>query len=129
MDLDQVFQEMGRIADRLAALPVEAFAERLELRQRQEQLRLTASDLSARAPVDRHALQAELEHLLGRWDALQKERIDVVAQSGGGSQGGDAFSGAHAVRVNLQIDAARGRDQIESRIAEIRRLLDSKPKT
>jgi hypothetical protein len=129
VDIDQVLQEMGANADRLASLAEDAFDERLELRQRQEQLRLIASDLSARAPVDRHALQAELDHLLGRWDALQKERIDVVAQSGGGSQGGDAFSGAHAVRVNLQIDAARGRDQIESRIAEIRRLLDSKPKT
>ena len=124
-----MIQEMGRIADRLASLPESAFEERLELRQRQDQLRATALELGESAPVDSKALQVELDHLLRRWDALQKERIDVVAQSGGGSQGGDAFSGAHAVRVNRQIDAARGRDQIESRIAEIRRLLDTKPET
>lgn len=123
MDLDQVLSEMGVIMDRLGSLPDDAFEERFQLRQRQKQLRALAAELGEATPPDRSSLEAELEHLLHRWDGIQKERIDVVAQSGGGSQGGDAFSGAHAVRVNQQIDAARGRNEIESRIAEIRRLL------
>jgi hypothetical protein len=35
-------------------------------------------------------------------------------------------SGAHAVRVNQQIDAAMGRREVEDAIADIRRLLEEK---
>ena len=124
MDINNVLAEMGEIMDQLASLPDDAFGERHRLRQRQKELRSIAADLREGTPVDRQSLQSELEQLLERWDALQKERIDVVMQSGGGSQGGDAFSGAHAAQVNRQIDAARGRAELEARIGEIRRLLD-----
>lgn len=125
-DLDGIVAEMGRVMDRLAGLPDDAFEERHLLKEQQKSLRERAAIARIGAAIDRPALEAELEHLLTRWDALQKNRIDVVLQSGGGSQGGDAFSGAHAVRVNRQIDAAMGRQQIEDRIADIRRLLEEK---
>lgn len=125
-DLDGILAEMGRVMDRLAALPDDAFEDRHQLKEEQKRLRERAATARIGAAIDRPSLEAELAHLLTRWDALQKNRIDVVLQSGGGSQGGDAFSGAHAVRVNQQIDAAMGRQEIEDRIADIRRLLEEK---
>ncbi len=122
-ELDRLLAEMGRVADDLAALPDDDFEGRYRLRQEQERLRARAKELRDAAPIDRASLQAELEALTARWDSVQGQRIDVVMQSGGGSQGGDAFSGAFAVRMNREIDAALGRDEIEARIKEIRRLL------
>jgi hypothetical protein len=124
-ELDQVLADMGRVLDDLGALGDDAFERRLQLLQEQKRLRVRAAELRATAPINREALEAELEGLLDRWDGIQDQRIDVVMQSGGGSQGGDAFSGAHAVRMNQEIDRALGREQIESRIAEIRRLLEA----
>lgn len=124
-ELDQVLAEMGRVMDELAALEDDAFDQRFRLLQEQKRLRVRAAELREGAPVNREALEAELASLVDRWDAIQEQRIDVVLQSGGGSQGGDAFSGAYAVRMNQEIDQALGRDRIESRIAEIRRLLGS----
>jgi hypothetical protein len=125
-ELDGILAEMGRVMDTLSALPEDALDERLRLQQEQKRLRAEAAQAREGVTVDRESLEAELEGLLERWDALQKQRIDVVMQSGGGSQGGDAFSGAHAVKLNQQIDAAHGRAGVESRIAEIRRLLEEK---
>ena len=115
---------MGRVMDALSALPEDALDDRLRLQQEQKHLRAEAARAREGVAVDRKSLEAELEGLLERWDGLQKQRIDVVMQSGGGSQGGDAFSGAHAVKLNQQIDASHGRAGVESRIAEIRRLLE-----
>lgn len=124
-ELDQILAEMGRVMDDLGALADDAFEERLQLLQEQKRLRVRAAEVRAGAPINREALEAELAGLLDRWDGIQDQRIDVVMQSGGGSHGGDAFSGAHAVRMNQEIDRALGRDQIELRIAEIRRLLET----
>ena len=123
-ELDQILADMGRVMDDLEALADDAFDERLRLLQEQKRLRVRAAEVRAAAPINRAALEAELAGLLDRWDGIQDQRIDVVMQSGGGSQGGDAFSGAHAVRMNQEIDQALGREQIELRIAEIRRLLE-----
>ncbi|NNC40041.1 MAG: hypothetical protein HKN95_05035 [Acidimicrobiia bacterium] len=123
-ELDQILADMGRVMDDLGALADDAFDERLRLLQEQKRLRVRAAEVRAAAPINRAALEAELAGLLDRWDGIQDQRIDVVMQSGGGSQGGDAFSGAHAVRMNQEIDQALGREQIELRIAEIRRLLE-----
>jgi hypothetical protein len=122
-DLNALLAEMGRVLDQLAALPDDAFDDRMRLQSEQERLRAALAILGERATVDRPSLEAELEGLLARWDALQSQRIDVVMQSGGGSFGGDAFSGAQAVELNRKIDASHGREAIEVRIAEIRQLL------
>lgn len=122
-NLDRVLARMGELLDRLAALPEDAFEERRAISEEQERLRGQAARIRESAPVDREALTAELESLVERWDAIQDQRIDVVMQSGGGSQGGDAFSGVYAMKLNKQIDVAQGRHEIEARIKEIRRLL------
>ena len=122
--LSGILAKMGELMDRIAALPDDAYEERLQLQEEQKRLRAEAARLRERAPVDRQSLEAELEGLLARWDGLQSQRIDVVMQSGGGSQGGDAFSGAHAMNLNRQIDEAHGRRAVEDRIAEIRRQLE-----
>jgi len=68
--------------------------------------------------------RAELAELTSEWDRVASERIDVVKQSGGGSQGGDFGFAADAMRINRAIDADRGRAVIESRIKELRNLLE-----
>lgn len=126
-NLDGVLARMGELLDRLAALPEDALEERQEISEEQERLRGHAAQIRESAPVDRRSLTAELGALVERWDALQDQRIDVVMQSGGGSHGGDAFSGVYAMKLNKQIDIAQGRAQIEARIKEIRRLLGDAP--
>ncbi|MDH5372461.1 MAG: hypothetical protein OEX97_05920 [Acidimicrobiia bacterium] len=121
--IDRVLADLGAVMDRIAALPEDDFAGRIQLGQEQKRLRRQAALWREGVAVDRQMLEAELERLTARWQELQDQRIDIVMQSGGGSQGGDAFSGAHAMELNRKMDVAHGRDQIEARIAEIRRLL------
>ena len=124
-DIDQVLADLGAVMDRIAALPEDDFEGRIQLGQEQKRLRRQAAIWREGVAVDGQLLEAELESLIARWQDLQEQRIDIVMQSGGGSHGGDAFSGAHAMELNRKMDVAHGRDQIEARIAEIRRLLDA----
>lgn len=121
-DLDEVLAKMVSVMERLAALPDDAFAERLELQHEQDRLRNQAAVLRDGAAIDRASLEAELASLIERWEQLQGERIDIVTQSGG-AYGGDTVSGLHAMELNRRIDASGGRGRLESRIAEIRDLL------
>jgi hypothetical protein len=48
--LDEVRVQLVEIQERLAELPDDAFAERLELKSRQEELRAEAADLRQKVP-------------------------------------------------------------------------------
>ncbi len=72
------------------------------------------------------SLELELAEAERRWLLLQAERIDPVRHAGGGDFGGDVRAGADVIYMNKKIDAAQGREELETRIAELRRLIEAR---
>jgi len=59
MDEQRIFEELGSLMDELAALPGEAFAERAELRDRQDELRKLPAEAQIAAGRDAEEMWAE----------------------------------------------------------------------
>jgi len=112
--LDRILAELASIRDRLQEEV--AAAERIDLMERQDELRREAR---REAPTPREDLQRQLTRLVAAWDRLQKQRIDVVKQAGDLAAGNFGFT-SDAVRINRQIDSAAGREDLESRIRELK---------
>jgi len=112
--LDRILAELASIRDRLQEEV--AAAERVDLIERQDELRREAR---LEAPAPREDLQRQLTRLVAAWDRLQRQRIDVVKQSGDLAAGNFGFA-PDAVRINRKIDAAAGREDLESRIRELK---------
>ncbi len=113
-DLDRIFAELTSVSDRLTEA-VDA-TERITLMERRDDLRREAREL---APISKAELELELERLIGSWETLQHQRIDVVKQAGDLAAGNFGFT-SDAVRLNQQIDKAAGRKDLEKRIADLR---------
>ena len=112
--LDRILAELASIRDRLQEEV--ASAERLELLERQDDLR---SEARREAPASRVDLQRQLTRLVAAWDRLQRQRIDVVKQAGDLAAGNFGFT-SDALRINRQIDEAAGREDLENRIRELK---------
>ena len=112
--LDRILAELASINDRLQEEV--AAAERIDLMERQDELRREAR---REAPMPQEDLQRQLTRLVAAWDRLQRQRIDVVKQAGDLAAGNFGFA-SDAVRINRRIDAAAGREDLESRIREIK---------
>jgi len=124
-DFDRLLRELGEVQDELIALPSDAFAERYELRGRQDELRERIARFRVDLDVDRSTedLLRELAGQRARLARLEAERIDLVAQSGGGSGSGSGSDGWGAVVLNQQIEAAGGAKEIKGRIGRIKGIL------
>jgi len=118
-DLDQVLRELSDVQDRLIAAPDDAFAERYELRCRQDKLRGQVASLRIDFDADRSTedLLSELSGLRSRLSTIEGQRIDMVSQAGG--------SGAitHEEGLNSKMDEAAGAGEIKSRIGRIKGIL------
>jgi hypothetical protein len=108
--LDAILAELAAIRERLQDA-VDA-AERVALRDRQEELRAEAR---REVPVTPAEMRAELDRLVAAWDRLQRRRIDVVKQAGDLAAGNFGFT-SDAVRINQKMDTASGRAELEDRI-------------
>ncbi len=113
-DLDRILVDLASVRDRLAETvdPVE----RITLMERRDELHREARKLT---PLSKAELELELERLVGSWETLQRQRIDVVKQAGDLAAGNFGFT-SDAVRLNQQIDEAAGRTELEQRIADLR---------
>ena len=122
-DLDQALKELSEVQDRLNALPTDAFAERYELRCRQDELRDQMAsfrvDFDAERSID--DLQFELAGLRSRLTAIEGQRIDMVSQAGGSG----AMTGAMTPEegLNRKMDEAAGAGEIQARIGRIKGIL------
>ncbi len=112
-DLDRILTELASVSDRLTET-VDA-VEKITLMERRDELHREARKLT---PLSKAELELELESLVGSWEALQRQRIDVVKQAG--SAAGNFGFTSDAVRLNQQIDEAAGRKELEQRIADLR---------
>lgn len=119
---DDIWQELNQIRDLLeSASDAET---RADLARRRDELREQARLISL-SNESTEALKAELSALGERWDRLQRMRIDIVQQSGGGAEHG-IDNARDAMRINEEIDRSQGRAEIEARIGAIRRLLEER---
>ena len=72
-----------------------------------------------------HDLGRELEALEMSADALQRQKIDHVKQSGGGPHSGEM--GSHSVvGINVRISEATGLAAMERRIQRLRSILEDR---
>ena len=122
-DLDQVLRELSEVQDRLIALPDDAFAERYELRCRQDELRDQMAsfrvDFDARRSTEE--LLTELSGLRSRMATIEGQRIDMVSQAGG--SGGMTGAMTPEEGLNRKMDEAAGAGEIQSRIGRIKGIL------
>lgn len=121
--LDEILAELDRIQERLADLPEDAFDAKAQLQSRQADLRSEAARLREESPVPNEDLVDRLNRLEARWEQLRKERINLISQAGGGSEGGDFGFVSDAAEINRQIDEANDLQELETEIADIRRRL------
>ena len=112
--LDQVRQELAEIHDRLLALPADEFAERAQLRSRQNELRAMSRQMVEGQPLH------DATTLKAAYARLQEVRDNLIeARVGASSSGGDAALGGFTVALNQAIDAGVGTAEIEARLREI----------
>ena len=124
-DITELLAELADLHDRLIALPADAFAERHELRSRQDALRERAAEFQQHrdAGRSRTELELELSALDGQLEAIRSQRIDPVKQAGGGPHGGE-MGNLGAVALNQRMREAQGVPGIQSRMAQIRARLE-----
>ena len=122
--LDEIVRELAALSGELGASSQER---RTEIEARQSELRIEAARLRETiAPRSEADLKAELYQLKARLDDVYRDRIDVIAQAGGGSAGGDFGLATDAAQLNRHIDAVSGKAEIEARIRALRAALDSR---
>lgn len=119
---DEIWRELSRIRQLLES--ASDHETRADLTRRRDELREQAR-LVALSNESTEALEAELSALGERWDRLQRMRIDIVQQSGGGAEHG-IDNARDAMRINEEIDRSQGRAELEARIAAIRRILEDR---
>lgn len=124
-DLDRVLRRLAEVADALAALPEDAFAERFRLLTERDQLRETAAAFHTDWDADRPSddLLAELRARRGQLERLRRGHVDVVTQSGGGTAAGPGAGGMGGTLLNQGMDRAQGVDVVRARIAALEAIL------
>jgi hypothetical protein len=121
-DLFAITRELADIQQQLIELPDDAFEQRYQLRQRQDELRKIAR--SADSPLDAGRsdaeLLAELRALREQMKAIEGQRIDLVGQAGSGGGSSGEMGNLGGVKLNKQIDDAQGLGKVKARIGVIK---------
>ncbi|NNC74568.1 MAG: hypothetical protein HKN93_03565 [Acidimicrobiia bacterium] len=124
--LEHLLAGLSEVHGRLLALPDDAFAERYALLLQRDALRDKVAEHHQGFDESRSTedLIAELDALRDRARLIEKDRIDVVKQHGGGSWGAAAGAdGWGAVQLNASIEEAQGLPKIRTRIGRIKGIL------
>ena len=117
--------ELRNVTEQLKALPVDAFNERITLRDRIIELEAA---IAASTPIRRDSLREELAELRRRHLELVRTRMNPSMAHGGlGLAGGIDPNFLH--KANSRIVEMTGIKEVEARILEIERLLESGPPT
>jgi hypothetical protein len=116
-------RELSEIQRQLYELPADAFQKRVELRDRQTELRALAGPLRMRT-VSTDELLASLAGLERRRDALFGDHLDMAHTGGatgaGGGGGGAGIDLEQVMKINEAIDRSSGRDALEKKIQELK---------
>ena len=111
----------------LLDLPDDAFAEKYDLIKEQSRLRSEAANFAEAIDSERSddELLRELAALRSRMQSIEKQRIDLVMQAGGGSLTGE-MGNLGGVQINKGIDDAFGLPKIKARIGSIKGTLSDR---
>jgi len=121
-----IVKQLSEVQDQLNALPNDAFAQRWELRVRQDELREQAREFSYAPYEDKFddELLDELRALREQMKWIEKQRIDLVVQAGSG--GISNMGNLGGVAINKGIDDAQGLPQIKAKIGQIKGVLSDR---
>jgi hypothetical protein len=123
----EVTARLAEVQLRLLDLPDDAFAEKYELIKEQARLRAEAANFAEAIDSERsdEELLRELGALRSRMQSIEKQRIDLVMQAGGGSLTGE-MGNLGGVQINKGIDDAFGLPKIKARIGSIKGTLSDR---
>ncbi len=118
-------RQLAAIQEQLLALDEDAFAERWDLRRKQDGLRKEAKRFAYAMYEDvfDDELLTQLFSLRARMKAIENQRIDLVSQSGSAGAGMSDLRSHNALKMNMTMDAAAGLPQIKERIGAIKGVL------
>lgn len=124
-DVGDLTAQLAEIQRQLLDLPDDAFAERYELRKRQDELRLEAKKFAADLDTQRDTddLLAELQSLRERMRSIEGQRIDLVMQAGSGGASSSEMGNLGGVAINRGIDEAMGLPAVKARIGLLKGIL------
>ena len=115
--LDQVRKELTDIHEELLSLPSDAYDRRVELKERQNELRQLSHKLVEGQPLhDAEVLRAAFKRLEEVRDRLLEKRISTGATTSVGDAG---IESEFTALVNSAIDSGLGLDEVEARLEEI----------
>jgi len=122
---NDISTRLAAVHDAIRELPDDAFAEKHELLKEQDKLREEAAqyavDLDAqRSEVD---LLSELSGLRSQLKQLEKQKIDLVTQAGGGATGTGNMGNLGGVQINARMMEASGANRLQARIGLIKGIL------
>jgi hypothetical protein len=123
----EVTAQLADVQMRLLDLPDDAFAEKYRLIEEQSRLRAEAAKFAEMIDSERSDddLLRELGALRSRMQSIEKQRIDLVMQAGGGSLTGE-MGNLGGVQINKGIDDAFGLPRIKARIGIIKGTLSDR---
>ena len=126
-DPTELIRKLADVQDRILALPDDAFAQRWELRKEQDDLRSQAQEFAYAMDEDKSddELLAELRARRDQMKVIERQRIDLVGQAGGGSMSGE-MGNLGGVKINRGIDDAMGLPGIKARIGVIKGVLEDR---
>ncbi|KAA3635533.1 MAG: hypothetical protein DWP92_10870 [Armatimonadetes bacterium] len=124
-DIGDLAAQLADVQRQLLDLPDDAFAERFELKKRQDALRLQArahaQDLDKQRSTE--DLLAELSGLRSQMLHIEGHRIDLVRQAGSGGAVSSEMGNLGGVQINKGIDDAMGLPKIKARLGLIKGIL------
>jgi hypothetical protein len=123
--LTKLIRELADLNQQIWALPDDAFAEKHELLEKRQLLRDRAAEHAVDADQERSTvdLLSELSGLRFQLDKIEKQKIDLVTQAGGGAPGASNMTNLGGVLLNSQIMEASGAGKLQSRIGVIKGVL------
>lgn len=124
--LTEIIKQLADLGGEIYSLPDDAFAEKYELMKKRDVLREKASQYSVDVDKGRSTeeLLAELAAMRTQLKQIDDQRIDLVLQSGGGSQSGPSSLGG--ISLNTQISESAGAGRLHTRIAAIKSVLSDR---
>ncbi len=124
-DIGDLTAQLAQVQRQLLDLPDDAFAERFELKKRQDALRIQARSRAQDLDKQRSTedLLAELGGLRSQMRHIESQRIDLVRQAGTGGPGAAEMGNLGGVQINKGIDDAMGMPKIKARIGLIKGIL------
>lgn len=123
--LTELIRELAEVNQEIWALPDDAFAEKYELLKKRDSLRERAAEYAVDADKERSTadLLSELSGLRFQLDQIEKQKIDLVTQAGGGASGASNMTNLGGVLLNAKIMEASGAGRLQSRIGVIKGVL------